>query len=127
MADRAIFHSDNAYYLQDVDITSYRLKLNTQSHTAFRGFGGPQGVILIETIMGDIARHLGRDALDVRVRNLYSDEAIPGTALKRDTTHYQMKVEDNILHAFAIKTGAVCAIPTRARGRFGMEFQPCHY
>jgi xanthine dehydrogenase large subunit len=97
VADRAIFHSDNAYYLQDVDITSYRLKLNTQSHTAFRGFGGPQGVIVIEAIMGDIARHLGQDALDVRLRNLYSDEAIPGTALKRDTTHYQMKVEDNIL------------------------------
>ncbi len=97
VADRAIFHSDNAYYLQDVDIASYRCKLNTQSHTAFRGFGGPQGVILIETIMGDIARHLGLDPLDVRMRNLYSDEAIAGTALRRDTTHYGMCVEDNIL------------------------------
>ena len=97
VADRAIFHSDNAYYLQDVEIASYRCKLNTQSHTAFRGFGGPQGVILIETIMGDIARRLKMDPLDVRVRNLYSDEAIPGTQNKRDTTHYQMKVEDNIL------------------------------
>jgi xanthine dehydrogenase large subunit len=97
VADRAIFHSDNAYYLQDVEIASYRCKLNTQSHTAFRGFGGPQGVILIETIMGDIARRLKMDPLDVRVRNLYSDEAIPGSQNKRDTTHYQMKVEDNIL------------------------------
>ncbi|MDO8284042.1 MAG: molybdopterin-dependent oxidoreductase, partial [Rhodoferax sp.] len=52
VADRAIFHTDNAYYLQDVEIASYRCKTNTQSHTAFRGFGGPQGVILIETIMG---------------------------------------------------------------------------
>ncbi|MDT8991106.1 xanthine dehydrogenase molybdopterin binding subunit [Curvibacter sp. APW13] len=103
VADRAIFHSDNAYYLQDVDITSYRLKLNTQSHTAFRGFGGPQGVIAIETILGDIARHLGKDALDVRLRNLYSDEVIPGTALQRDTTHYQMKVEDNILQPLLSK------------------------
>jgi xanthine dehydrogenase large subunit len=97
VADRAIFHTDNAYYLQDVDIASYRCKTNTQSHTAYRGFGGPQGVILIETIMGDIARQLKMDPLDVRMRNLYSDEAIPGTVDKRDTTHYQMKVEDNIL------------------------------
>jgi xanthine dehydrogenase large subunit len=97
VADRAIFHTDNAYYLQDVNITSYRCKTNTQSHTAFRGFGGPQGVILIEAIMGDIARTLKMDPLDVRLRNLYSDEAIAGTSAKRDTTHYQMKVEDNIL------------------------------
>jgi xanthine dehydrogenase large subunit len=97
VADRAIFHSDNAYFLQDVEIASYRCKLNTQSHTAFRGFGGPQGVIVIEAILGDIARHLRLDPLDVRLRNLYSDEPIAGTALKRDTTHYQMKVESNIL------------------------------
>ncbi len=97
VADRAIFHSDNAYYLQDVDIASFRCKTNTQSHTAFRGFGGPQGVILIETIMGDIARHLKLDPMDVRMRNLYSDEAIAGTDQKRDTTHYGMRVEDNIL------------------------------
>jgi xanthine dehydrogenase large subunit len=104
VADRAIFHSDNAYYLQDVDIASYRCKTNTQSHTAFRGFGGPQGVIVIEAIMGDIARHLGLDALDVRMGNLYSNEPVDGaqpangsTVQRRDTTHYQMKVEDNIL------------------------------
>jgi xanthine dehydrogenase large subunit len=103
VADRAIFHTDNAYYLQDVDITSYRCKTNTQSHTAFRGFGGPQGVILIEAIMGDIARALKMDPLDVRLRNLYSDEAIAGTAAKRDTTHYQMKVEDNILQPLLSK------------------------
>ena len=103
VADRAIFHSDNAYYLQDVDITSYRCKTNMQSHTAFRGFGGPQGVILIEAIMGDIARALKMDPLDVRMRNLYSDEAIAGTDQKRDTTHYQMKVEDNILQPLLSK------------------------
>ena len=71
-------------------IASYRCKTNTQSHTAFRGFGGPQGVILIETIMGDIARQLGLDPLEVRRRNLY------GIA-ERNVTHYQMPVEDNIL------------------------------
>ncbi|MFM2035623.1 MAG: xanthine dehydrogenase molybdopterin binding subunit, partial [Pseudomonadota bacterium] len=90
VADRAIFHADNAYFLEDVSIASYRCKLNTQSHTAFRGFGGPQGVIVIEAIMGDIARHLGLDALDVRHRNLYGVD-------ERNVTHYQMKVEDNIL------------------------------
>jgi len=90
VADRAIFHTDNAYYLSDVEIASYRCKTNTQSHTAFRGFGGPQGVIVIETILGDIARQLGLDPLDVRLRNLYGVE-------ERNVTHYQMKVEDNIL------------------------------
>jgi len=90
VADRAVFHSDNAYFLADVDIASYRCKTNTQSHTAFRGFGGPQGVILIETILGDVARRLGLDPLDVRRRNLYGIDT-------RNTTHYQMPVEDNIL------------------------------
>jgi xanthine dehydrogenase large subunit len=91
VADRAIFHTDNAYYLSDVEIASYRCKTNTQSHTAFRGFGGPQGVIAIEAILGDIARHLGADPFDVRMRNLYGVQ-------ERNVTHYQMKVEDNILH-----------------------------
>ena len=90
VADRAVFHADNAYFLEDVEIASYRCKTNTQSHTAFRGFGGPQGMIVIEAIMGDIARQLGLDPLDVRRRNLYGIG-------ERDTTHYQMKVEDNIL------------------------------
>ncbi len=90
VADRAVFHLDNAYFLSDVAITSYRLKTNTQSHTAFRGFGGPQGMVVIESVMGDIARKLGLDALDVRKRNLYG-------VGERDVTHYQMKVEDNIL------------------------------
>ena len=94
VADRAIFHADNAYFLSDVAIASYRCKTNTQSHTAFRGFGGPQGVIVIEAIIGDIARQLGRDALDVRLRNLY--DADPQG--ERSLTHYQMRVEDNILH-----------------------------
>ena len=90
VADRAVFHTDNAYFLADVAITSHRCKTNTQSHTAFRGFGGPQGVILIETILGNVARSLGLDPLDVRKRNLYGVDT-------RNVTHYQMKVEDNIL------------------------------
>jgi xanthine dehydrogenase large subunit len=91
VADRAIFHADNAYFLGDVEILSLRCKTNTQSHTAFRGFGGPQGVIVIEAILGDIARKLGLDPFDVRMRNLYGVQ-------DRNVTHYQMKVEDNILH-----------------------------
>ena len=94
VADRAVFHTDNAYYLSDVEIASYRCKTNTQSHTAFRGFGGPQGVIVIEAILGDIARALGLDAQDVRMRNLYGRDGAEG----RNVTHYQMTVEDNILH-----------------------------
>ena len=90
VADRAIFHADNAYFLSDVEIVSHRCKTHLQSQTAFRGFGGPQGMIVIEAILGDIARHLGLDPLAVRRRNFYGI----GT---RDVTHYQMKVEDNIL------------------------------
>ncbi|MEO5660269.1 MAG: xanthine dehydrogenase molybdopterin binding subunit [Polaromonas sp.] len=90
VADRALFHVDNAYFLQDVEIASYRCKTNTQSNTAFRGFGGPQGMIVTETILGDIARHLKLDALAVRRRNLYGID-------ERNVTHYGMTVEDNIL------------------------------
>lgn len=90
VADRAVFHVDNAYFLGDVEIVSYRCRTNVQSHTAFRGFGGPQGMIVMEAMLGDIARALGRDPLDVRRANLY------GTT-ERNVTHYDMVVEDNIL------------------------------
>ncbi len=96
VADRAVFHLDNAYFLQDVEIASYRCKTNTQSNTAFRGFGGPQGVIVIETILGDIARQLKLDALAVRRRNLYGVD-------ERNVTHYGMTVEDNILSPLLLK------------------------
>ncbi len=96
VADRAVFHADNAYYLQDVDIASYRCKTNMQSNTAFRGFGGPQGVIVIENILGDIARQLGLDPLAVRRRNLYGIS-------ERNVTHYGMTVEDNILEPLLLK------------------------
>jgi xanthine dehydrogenase large subunit len=86
--DRAMFHADNCYYLPDVEIVSERLKTNMVSATAFRGFGGPQGMIAIERILDDIAAHLGRDPLDIRVANLYG----PG----RDVTQYGMTIEDNI-------------------------------
>ncbi|CAN5118815.1 xanthine dehydrogenase molybdopterin binding subunit [soil metagenome] len=86
--DRAMFHADNCYFLPAVEILSSRLKTNTVSATAFRGFGGPQGMIAIERIMDAVAAHLGLDPLDVRTRNLYG----PG----RDVTPYGMTVLDNI-------------------------------
>ena len=86
--DRAMFHADNCYYLPAVEILSRRLKTHTVSNTAFRGFGGPQGMMAIERVMDAIAAHLGRDPLSVRQANLYG----PG----RDLTPYHMKVEDNV-------------------------------
>ena len=73
VADRAMLHADNAYHLTDVRITSHRLKTNTQSATAFRGFGGPQGIIGIERIMDHVAQHLKLDPQIVRQANYYAD------------------------------------------------------
>ena len=87
--DRAMFHADNAYWLPDVAIHSYRCRTHTVSDTAFRGFGGPQGMFAIERIIDEIARALGRDPLDVRRVNLY------GT-VDRNVAPYGMTVEDNI-------------------------------
>ena len=75
VADRAMLHADNAYFLPAVRIESHRLKTNTQSNTAFRGFGGPQGMVGIERVVDHIAHHLGRDPLEVRLVNYYS--AVP--------------------------------------------------
>ena len=69
VVDRAMFHADNCYWLPDVHIGSRRLKTNTVSNTAFRGFGGPQGMIAIERVMDAIARERGLDPLDVRKAN----------------------------------------------------------
>ena len=88
--DRAMFHIDNAYYLEHVEITSHRCKTHTVSNTAFRGFGAPQAMMVIEAVLDDIARALGRDALDVRRLNLY------GTS-ERNVTHYGQVVEGNLL------------------------------
>ncbi|TMM51554.1 xanthine dehydrogenase molybdopterin binding subunit [Sulfitobacter sabulilitoris] len=77
VADRAMLHADNAYHLPNVRITSHRLRTHTQSATAFRGFGGPQGMLGIERVMDHIATHLGRDPLDVRRANFYRDAQGP--------------------------------------------------
>ena len=88
---RAVCHVDNAYYLEHVRIRNFLCKTHKVSNTAFRGFGGPQGMFLIEQIMDEIAHALGRDPLDVRAVNFY------GLA-DRNETHYGQPVEDNILH-----------------------------
>ncbi len=88
--DRAICHVDNCYFLENVRVVSHRCKTNTVSNTAFRGFGGPQGMLAIEAAIDAIARKLGKDPLDVRRINFY------GTT-ERNVTHYQMPVEDNII------------------------------
>jgi xanthine dehydrogenase large subunit len=73
VADRAMLHADNAYHLEHARITSHRLRTNTQSATAFRGFGGPQGIVGIERVMDHIAQHLRLDSLAVRRANFYCD------------------------------------------------------
>ena len=98
VATRAVCHFDNAYYLSDVDIRALCGKTNTQSNTAFRGFGGPQGAIAIEYIVDEIARNLGKDALDVRRANFYGASDAEGPEA-RNVTHYGQKVEDNVIAA----------------------------
>jgi xanthine dehydrogenase large subunit len=87
---RAICHFDNAYWLPEVAIHGYCAKTNTQSNTAFRGFGGPQGALCIEVILDEIARALGKDALEVRRINFYGEH-------ERNTTPYGQVLEDNII------------------------------
>jgi len=110
VADRAMLHADNAYHLPAAHITSHRLKTNTQSATAFRGFGGPQGMVGIERVLDHVAHALGRDPLDIRRANFYraateSSDAAGGkiSGSKMDdvapqTTPYHMEVEDFVLH-----------------------------
>jgi len=88
--DRAVCHVDNCYFLEHVEIVSHRCKTNTVSNTAFRGFGGPQGMMAIEAVIDHIARHLGIDALDVRRANFYGQA-------ERNLTPYGQTVEDNIV------------------------------
>ncbi|MCP1573695.1 xanthine dehydrogenase large subunit [Herbaspirillum rubrisubalbicans] len=97
VATRAVCHFDNAYYLSDVEIHAMCGKTHTQSNTAFRGFGGPQGALAIEYIIDEIARNLGRDPLEIRRNNFYGPSEEEGP-LARNVTHYGQKVEDNVIH-----------------------------
>jgi xanthine dehydrogenase large subunit len=128
VADRAMLHSDNAYHIPAMRITSHRLRTNTQSATAFRGFGGPQGMLGIERVLDHLAHATGLDPVEVRRRNYYADAAVPGRAAPEpsssrarafgsgtggsstfggahsprpsvQTTHYAMPVTDFVLGA----------------------------
>jgi xanthine dehydrogenase large subunit len=92
VADRAMLHADNCYHLPNIRIESHRLKTNTQSATAFRGFGGPQGMVGIERVMDHVAFATGHDPLEVRKRNFYA----PAGAKPVQSTPYHMPVEDFI-------------------------------
>jgi xanthine dehydrogenase large subunit len=137
---RAICHFDNAYWLPDVAIHGYSGKTHTQSNTAFRGFGGPQGAIAIENILDSIARRLGKDALDVRRANFYG-------VGERNVTPYGMEVTDNIIAAlteqlvassdYAARRAEIdrfnAASPVLKRGlaltpvKFGISFNVVHF
>ena len=138
--DRAVFHADNAYWLPDVAIHSYRCRTNTVSDTAFRGFGGPQGMFAIEQVIDEIARHLSRDPLDVRKANFYG-------VTERNVTPFGMTIEDNIAPALVERLEATSRYrerraalahwnresPVVKRGlaltpvKFGISFTATHY
>jgi xanthine dehydrogenase large subunit len=86
---RALTHTDNAYWIPHFRAVGYACKTNKQSNTAFRGFGGPQGVVVMEDALDRIARHLGRDANEIRALNFYAEG--------RDETPYGQTVDENHL------------------------------
>src|SRR5262249_44505139 len=89
VTDRALFHLDNAYYIPHAEFRGQVAKLNVSSNTAFRGFGGPQGMLVIEEIMDRIARKLGLPPEEVREKNLYRGGGLT------NTTHYGQTIGDN--------------------------------
>jgi xanthine dehydrogenase large subunit len=137
---RALCHFDNTYWLPHVSLHGYCARTNTQSNTAFRGFGGPQGAFAVEMILDDIARTLGRDPLAVRRANFY------GTR-ERNVTPYGQVVEDNIIGplvaqlegsaGWAARRAEVAAFnassPVLKRGlgwmplKFGISFNVAHF
>ena len=93
---RALLHIDNAYYLSDILVESYLCKTNTSSSTAFRGFGGNQGMMIIENIVDNVAGYLKKDPAEIRKINFYQKN-------KKNITHYGMKIEDNVINEIFIK------------------------
>ncbi|HEV7276729.1 MAG TPA: xanthine dehydrogenase molybdopterin binding subunit [Devosiaceae bacterium] len=91
VTDRALFHADNAYYYPHVRVRSEPLYTNTVSNTAFRGFGGPQGMLGAERWIEDIAYALGKDPLEIRKANFYGTD-------DRNVTPYHQTVGDNVIH-----------------------------
>tara|TARA_B100000686_G_scaffold353295_1_gene458328 strand:+ start:1800 stop:4100 length:2301 start_codon:yes stop_codon:yes gene_type:complete len=87
---RALLHLDNSYYLENIFVENYLCKTNTASNTAFRGFGGNQGMMVIENIIDNISRSLKKDPAEIRRRNFYQ-------IFGKNITHYGMKIEDNVI------------------------------
>jgi len=137
---RALCHFDNAYWLPNVAMRGYCARTNTQSNTAFRGFGGPQGALAIEVILDSIARQLGHDPLAVRQANFY------GTS-SQNVTPYEQVVEDNIIAPLVAQLARRCdytarraaiaahnaTSPVLQRGlaltpvKFGISFNVAHF
>ena len=103
---RALCHFDNAYWLPDVAMHGYCARTNTQSNTAFRGFGGPQGALAIEVILDSVARRLGLDPLAVRRANFYGTDT-------RNITPYEQVVEDNIITPLVDQLAQQCRYAER--------------
>ena len=89
--ERALLHIDNAYHLSDIELENYLCKTNISSSTAFRGFGGNQGMMAIENIIDNISRHLNKDHYEIRKKNFYNNNS-------KNITHYGMKLEDNVIN-----------------------------
>lgn len=106
--DRAMFHVDNTYYLNNAEIISHRYRTHTVSNTAFRGFGGPQGMLAIECALDQAAFELGLDPLDIRLRNIYA-------APDRDETPYGQRVEDCIARELMETLAENCAYRARRK------------
>ena len=140
VTDRALFHADNCYFYPHVRLSSLPLKTNTVSNTAFRGFGGPQGMVGAERIVEEIAFATGLDPLEVRKRNFYGTE-------DRNVTPYHQVVEDNIIAELVAELERECdyagrraairaaneGSPVIRRGialtpvKFGISFTATHY
>ncbi|MFD2173745.1 xanthine dehydrogenase molybdopterin binding subunit [Rhodobacter lacus] len=98
VCDRAMLHADSAYFVPALRIESHRLRTNTQSATAYRGFGGPQGMLGMERAMEALAHEIGIDPAELRRRNFYAPAAEPPSDEPRQSTHYGQEVEDFLLH-----------------------------
>jgi len=110
IADRALFHLDNAYFIPAMECRGRVVKTNVTSHTAFRGFGGPQGMLVIEEILDRIARRTGLAPEEVRERNLYH-----GTG-ETNTTHYGQLIADNRIQRVWHELKASSEFATRRAG-----------
>lgn len=106
VTDRALFHTDNSYFYPNVRLRSQPIKTNSVSNTAFRGFGGPQGVLAAERIIEEIAYCLGKDTLEIRKRNFYGETP-------RNITPYHQTVEDNILPRLVSQLEKTCHYQAR--------------